>query len=142
MNPQELEQDQKRTRRSFIVLVVIAVLVTGWIGQEEVRNRRLTRQNERAIRAIESDQIEFARFRIQRARDVNETTTLICRKQNAESAILSDIIRRLLALPPPPGQTPAQIESRRILKQAVPKLKPEDCTNLPTAPGANPKGSP
>lgn len=124
-----------RTVVAFAFLVLIAVSV---VGCQEARNRQLARDNRASLHVIAGDQRAFERFRVQRAKDVNATAVLICRKLNASNGVTAEIIRRFLALPPPPAPTPARRESRRILAQALPKLKPENCTKLPTRRGANP----
>jgi hypothetical protein len=116
--------------------------VTAPVQRRDERIKHATRSINRTVlvfAVIAADQRAFERFRVQRTRDVNATAVLICRKQNAQSGVLADLIRRLLALPPRPGQSHSQAESRRILGDALPKLKPENCTRLPTRRGANPK---
>lgn len=124
--------------RAWVAILAVVVVALSIVGYQEARNRQLARANRAALRVIAADQRFFERFRIERAKDVNQTAVSLCRGQNASNAVLADIIRRFLALPRPPGETSSQHESRRILEQALPKLRPKNCRQLPTAPGANP----
>jgi hypothetical protein len=136
---ERIKHATRSINRTVLAFAVVVIVLISIVGAEEARNRQLAKDNRASLHVIAADQRAFERFRIQRTRDVNATAVLICRKQNAQSGVLADLIRRLLALPPRPGQSHAQAESRRILGDALPKLKPEDCRQLPTRRGANPK---
>jgi hypothetical protein len=136
---ERIKHATRSINRTVLVFAVVVIVLISIVGAEEARNRQLAKDNRASLHVIAADQRAFERFRVQRTRDVNATAVLICRKQNAQSGVLADLIRRLLALPPRPGQSHSQAESRRILGDALPKLKPENCTRLPTRRGANPK---
>jgi hypothetical protein len=135
---ERIKHATRSINRSVVAFFAVAVIGLAIVGCQEKRNRDLAHSNRQQLRVIQDDQRAFERFRVARTRDVNATAILICRKQNTSNAVLADIIRRLLALPPRPGQSHSQVESRRILGDALPKLKSENCRQLPTRRGANP----
>jgi hypothetical protein len=121
---ERIKHATRSINRTVLVFAVVVIVLISIVGAEEARNRQLAKDNRASLHVIAADQRAFERFRV---------------KQNAQSGVLADLIRRLLALPPRPGQSHSQAESRRILGDALPKLKPENCTRLPTRRGANPK---
>jgi hypothetical protein len=127
-----------RVTTSFVLVVVVAILAVLIVGCQEQQTRDLSGQT-RELAARNRDALHALNvFRRQRSRDVTATAKLICRKQNKSNRVLAEMLKRLLNIPPPSVQTPAQLRSRTILKQGLAQLKPQNCERLPVSGGPNP----